>query len=196
MSIELKITGESAAEIAQNLITFAFMLAPQMRDKAPRQSVPDERPAVEAEPVEEPKKPRGRSRKAEVIEHDANEGAKEDVHGAEAGSDGDAAVSGGGAERAQPEREAEVPAEAPVEAAPAAEEAPSDETPVMSIDELRKYTLSSYLLEHFKSLDDQKAEFGKLLAEFEVTKIGDLPAEKINAFKALVDAKIAAAKGA
>jgi len=64
----------------------------------------------------------------------------------------------------------------------------------MTIDELRKYTVG-YLTFAHKKLDDQKAEFADLLGQFGVTKIGDLPADKIAAFKALVDERKAKQEG-
>lgn len=171
VTIRIEITGEDAAEVAQNLVTMAFMLAPNLRG-GPAKDAPA---AVEAEAVEEPKKPRGRPKKAETIEHEPVKEAKEEIT-PEAVENEQETVA----------QTTELP---PKEIAPEK----AAEAEALTIDDLRKFTVDEYLLKQFKALEDQKSAFKALLDQFGVTKIGDLPTDKIGEFKAVVDAKIAEA---
>lgn len=173
MPIKIEITGNDAAEIAQQLLTMAFTIAPKLASKQP---APESQSAVEAETVEpakEPAKRRGRPKKQETIEHEE----KSVDSGDDADGDGPEATA-----------EDTVPS-ADVAGEPPANGEAAD--PEMTISELRAYTIA-YLREAFEGLEKQKDEFGKLLSAFGVDKIGDLPDDKIGAFKALVDEKKAA----
>ena len=126
---------------------------------------------VKAEPeILEPKKAppkKAAVKKAETIEHESTDDEPE-----------------------QPEQD-----EPTVEELAAANEEVEDveaEKP-MTIDELRAYTISNYLAEVFPKREDQKDAFKALLDKFEIEKLGDLPEDQATAFKAEVDARIAAA---
>lgn len=184
MTIEIKFTGNDPQAIAREILTIGFLFS--QKANAPAEPVADTA-AVEAEPVDEPKKPRGRPRKVEpqTIEGekaDAEPAGDADGAVAETGDGpGNAGADGSGAEAHDDKAEVDAVADKPAE--PEAE---------MTVDDLRKYTLDEYLLKHFDGLDAQKGEFQALLKKFGVAKIGDLAKDKIGAFKAEVDKRIAA----
>jgi len=156
VTIRIEIVGESAQDVATQLLVMGSLIQQKVGAKSPEAAAPVE---AEVEVVEEkPKtKPKPAPKKADkVIEHEAKEEDKPD-------------------EDKDPEVE-EV----------------ADE-PDMTVDELRKYTLSQYLTPTFKGIEDQKTEFRALLDQFKLEKLGDLPDDQIGAFKAEVDKRIKAA---
>lgn len=200
MTIRIEITGEDPAQIAQNIVSMAFLFAPHLRAV----NAPAQTPVVEVETVAdnagEARKPRGRAKKTDVvIDHQAEE-VKQDVHG-DTGSGGAVAGAGEGGEAAGGSTAGDAPADAavgeadqPSDDSPAEVDAVADDKPGMSIDELRKFTVEQYLVPGFATQPERKDAFGKLLGLFGVTAIGELPAEKINAWKATVDKLIAGLK--
>ncbi|MGN7964390.1 hypothetical protein, partial [Brucella sp. 22210] len=70
------------------------------------------------------------------------------------------------------------------------EDATNDE-PCMSVDDLRKYTIANYLNACFEDMAVRSAKFKELLGEMKLVKLADIEPGQINAFKALVDQKIA-----
>lgn len=183
MNIQLIITASDPVELEDCVRRLGKNLAGSI-GKAP------EPETMEPEVVEPERKPRSRARKAETIEHEGKPDVRtatddsvernREPAGAEAGTGAAVATS----EKATANNEAsevDAVAEASAESA-------------LTIDDLRKYTLSNYLLKFHKSLDDQKNAFDALLKEFGVKKMVDLPEGKIGEFKALVDAKIAEVK--
>lgn len=188
MTIRIEITGETSADILENLGVLTRRL---LGGAAPVE------PAETAEPeaADEPKKSRGRPRKGAVIEHDPNEGKKNDVHSAAGATDelvGDAAAGGTGGVAEPPRGEADPDGE------PAEDEAPAEVAAVaekseMTINDLRSFTINEYLNVVTDSLPTRKELYGALLAQFSIKAITELPVEKIGEFKAVVDAKIAEA---
>lgn len=191
MTIRIEITGEDPAQIAQNIVSMAFLFAPNLRGVAQ----PAMAPVVEAETVETAQpKPRGRAKKTDVvIDHSAEE-VKQDAQqsgvAAKLAGEADGPDAGGSSDSTQADAAGEP-------SGPAADEAPAEvdavaEKPCMTIDELRAFTVNEYLNTCFETLPERKTAFQELLKPHGVIAIGELPADKINAFKAVVDAKIKA----
>lgn len=175
MTIRIEFTGDDAQAIAHEILTVGFLIRGSIGAQAPAAAPAKPVETVEAETIDPPKKP-GRkaaaAKKTEIVE---------EVKNAEPDGAGDRVAE----DDAPGEEAAGDPA--PEDAAPAkVDEVAKAETPPMTIDELRKYTVG-YLTFAHKKLDDQKAEFADLLGKFNVTKIGDLPEDKIAEMKALVD---------
>lgn len=216
MSFELTIKADSPDAFAQQLIQAAFLVAPNLSERF----APPKLPAETAAPAEPEKKPRGRkaaenvAKKETKATNDAtNDAAMADAAGADGVGDGSDAVTGtaipagaagGTADGTVSEAEpAEAKAEAPEpvsesEAAPVGAADPDSKLILksanqwtMSIDELRAYTVRSYLNACFDKQDDRRDAFRALCQQFEVEAIGKLPADKIGEFKKVVDEKIA-----
>lgn len=188
MSIRIEIMGENPEQIAQSVLSMAFLFAPNLRDR-----VTSAQPAPAVEPVAEPTKRAARGKKADVtIDHDATE-VKADVQSG-GGADGSTTAAGASAD-ASGEGAADVVAggEGSDSGAPSDIEAAGGGSadPEMSVDELRKYVIGNYLNACYETQDERTAAFRELLDHFKLKKIADTPADKINEFKALVDAKIA-----
>jgi hypothetical protein len=207
LTIRIEITGENSVDILAHL----EILTRQLLGSAAATSAEHVEP-VEDEAADEPKKHRGRSRKNTVIEHDPNEGKKEDVHaggrddrggaadvpaGVEAATD---ATAAGSADAASGEADTGAGSEGDVDSGAAEDGAPAEvdavaekPKPGMTIDELRSYMINEYLNVVTDSLPTRKGLYGELLTQFSIKTIAELPAEKIAEFKAVVDAKIAEA---
>lgn len=188
MSIRIEITGNDAQEIAQSILQMAFMIAPKLA------GVPEQPPAeaVTADTVQPARRP-GRPKKtdAPVIEHEEKK-EPENVHAGSGGSGGaevPAGVSGteGGAEPAGSPAADDAPAE--VDAVAADEKA----APKDIVDPIRAHVINDYLNVVTDSLPTRKDLYSELLNEFGLTAITALKPSQVEAFKAAVDAKIAAA---
>ena len=193
MLFELKITAATPVEFADAILNLQGLL----KSAAPAA------PAAEPEQVEQPeetKKPRGRKRQEPVtIDHDPNE-VKNDVR-TDAGGDNVASLSGdaGAADRTTADSAAEpvdrsaggATKDEPAPEVDAVAETPAE--PSLTIDEVRAYMINNYLNVVTDDLPKRKDLYKELLNEFSIEKIVDLSADKIGAFKAAVDAKIAAA---
>jgi hypothetical protein len=198
LTIRIEITGENSVDILAHLEILTRHLLGGVA-AAPAEHVEP----VEDEAVEEPKKTRGRSRKNTVIEHDPNEGKKEDVATDRTAGSADAAGragTAGGADAASGEADTGAGSEGDVGSGAAEDDAPAEvdavaekPKPGMTIDELRSYMINEYLNVVTDSLPTRKGLYGELLTQFSIKTIADLPAEKIADFKAVVDAKIAEA---
>lgn len=192
MTIRIEIFGENHTEIRESLAGLASFL---LGGTAPAAV------AAAPEPVAETPARRGRKKAdAPTIDHDPNEGATTDVHTAA----NTTAVGVDAGDGATPSGDDAGVADGNENIAPASDEAPAEVDAVASsdltIDDLRAYTISSYLNVVTDSLPKRKELYAALLAEFEIEPddkgiraITRLPAEKIGAFKAAVDAKIAEA---
>lgn len=188
MTIRIEITGESASQIAQELVTLAFMVAPKLKDSLATSTASGPSPDLTetVEPVDKPKAPRGRKPKGEVIEHDSKEMANVASDTAEVV--GEVWVADASDEQAAG---VDAVAETAGDPAPAAEA----EKPCMTRDDLRKYLINQYLNVVFDDMEARKKDYKALLDEFGIEAIADIPEEKINPFKAAIDARIAAAVG-
>lgn len=199
MTIRIEITGENAGQVAQQMLAFTATMSQLLAPRAPVTEAVHQGPApdaVEAETVEQPVAPQRRGRKkAETVEHEPKKesedvpgntggvGDSDNLDAGESGNDvpGSVGVRGAGdsGEHAEPTTEtAKEPAE------------------TVNIDDLRKYVVGSYLNTFFDDLDERKAEFHRILGEFGVTKLAEVPAERLGEVKAYVDAAIAKLAGA
>jgi len=192
VTINFTITADDTAELAKQIVSLAFMLAPNLRNHAA--PVPPAA-AIEPEIVEPVKRaPRNTKKAGVTIDHEPAKESESVVEPVEPATDGVPGAGGdtasgitsetGAGDEAADEPKAEVDAVAGTA---------EPEEPCMTIDALRAFTVNDYLNSVFEKQEDRKAAFGDMLKEFGVTKIGDLPADKINAWKAAVDQRIAAA---
>ncbi|MER9685879.1 hypothetical protein [Mesorhizobium sp. M0139] len=184
MSIRIEITGENTQEIAQSILQMAFMIAPRL---AASQAAPAEAVAETVQPVKKPA--RAKKADAPTIEHDESE-VKTDVRA-------DTASEQPGSSAAQPSGDASAEADGVSAGAAqdneAAAEVDAVAEPALTIDQLRAFTINEYLNTVFEKQEDRKNAYGALLERFQIKAITALPVEKINEFKAAVDAKIAEA---
>ncbi|MBE0561816.1 MAG: hypothetical protein IH622_13520 [Ochrobactrum anthropi] len=177
MSFELRITGNDAAELAQDALAFAFLVSPNLKEKLFAATAPSpEQPAVDEQKAEQPK-PTRRSKKAEPVdekpveqpapepEETIVEEVEDTVEEAELSAADDVA-------------ESEI-------------EDNTDDEPCMSVDDLRKYTIANYLNACFDDMALRSTKFRELLAEVNLVKLADIEPGQINKFKAIVDQKIA-----
>lgn len=163
MTIKIEITGNDPTEIAQNLLALGGLVSGALKPRAPQME-----DAAPEQKDEAPKAETKRTRKAKADDKPADE------------------------QKELAKDEADSAAET-VENSEAENTTEAAEEPAMSIDDLRKYTVTYLAERHPGKLDDQKNEFKELLDKFSVDKIGALPADKINAFKAMVDERKAEA---
>jgi len=179
VTIELKISGDSPDQIANAIVSMAFLFAPKLRDAVPPAPAQPVAESVAEAPAA--KKPRNTKKPAETIEHDPNEGKTDAAAGA---------VDDGAGETPAETAQADAGGE------PAKEEAPASggsADPAMSIDELRKFVINDYLNVCFETQAERTAAFrSDILEPFGLAKIGEAPADKINEIKAHVDVLIAA----
>ncbi|WP_226623128.1 hypothetical protein [Brucella anthropi] len=177
MSFELRITGNDAAELAQDALAFAFLVAPNLKEKLfATTAAAAEQQAVQEAKAEQPK-PTRRTRKTDPVEEKPVEQAAPEPEETIVEEVEDAV------------EEAEISAADDV-AESEIEEATDDE-PCMSVDDLRKYTIANYLNACFEDMAVRSAKFKELLGEMKLVKLADIEPGQINAFKALVDQKIA-----
>lgn len=166
MSIRIEITGENTQEIAQSILQMAFMIAPRLAG-APQAAAVE---PVVADTVQPARKPaRAKKADAPTIEHDESEVKTEQTH--------------------EQEAEKKVAEDKAAEVVAAVESGEAS----MTINQLRAFTINEYLNTVFEKQEDRKNAYGALLERFQIKAITALPVEKINEFKAAVDAKIAEA---
>lgn len=177
VSIKIEIIGDKASDIAQELVTLAFMLAPNLRPGANNPAPAGDTVVETVTPARKP----GRPKKGETIEGEVSKETPKGEPADEKPADTVVDQSAGGNAAATVAADAATTNEAAK---------PADKS--MSIDDLRKFIVATYLTGHFDGLDAQKAEFTDLLSKFNVAKIGDLPTDKIAEMKKLVDERIAA----
>jgi hypothetical protein len=189
VSIELKITAENSADIIGQIANLAVALAGGLPKKAQVAPVPEPQAEthVEAETVEPAKKPRGRPKKAETIEHEE----KAEDSTADTGDVPEFLKKDGTAQAA--EAAAKAAAEEKPETAEATEKQP--EQPELTLDEVRKYGLQQFVAAAKGKLERQRELYQALLKKFDVAKIGDIAPEKFADVVQAVDEMVAAEAG-
>ncbi|WP_176074352.1 hypothetical protein [Brucella intermedia] len=178
MSFELRITGNDAAELAQDALAFAFLVAPNLKEKlfATTSHAVAEQPAVEEQKTEQPK-PTRRTKKTEPVDEKPVEQPAPEPEETIAEEVEDTV------------EEAEISTADDVAESEIAEE--TGDEPCMSVDDLRKYTIANYLNACFEDMAVRSTKFRELLAEVNLVKLADIEPGQINKFKAIVDQKIA-----
>jgi hypothetical protein len=209
VTIRIEITGDNASQVASQLLTFTATMSQLLAPRASATEAVHQGPApdtVVETVAEQPAAParRGRPRKGETIEHEPKEkdDVRRDAGGNSVGSGADAGASGAEPGAGAADAAARVGAEtddapAVVDAVAEADRDPAPAAPVetLTIDTVREHAVNNYLNACFDSLPERKAKFAELTSAFGVTKLNELPADKLGAFKALVDSKIAEALG-
>lgn len=207
MTIRIEVTGGTAADVAQELMSFALLMAPRMREHLTTAPVVPaglgEMAAAEAAadvPVEQPaEKKRGRKPKSE----EQKDVPGDDVERAGAGGDEPASgrTDGAAATELVHDEHAtaaaakdESPAE--VDALPEAEPEPVEQAaePALTTDQLQKYVVQNYLMVVTTDQEVRTATYRALLDKFGIPKLKDASPEQVGEIKAYVDGEIATHK--
>lgn len=198
MSINFTITAGSAGELVDEIRALAGLLTPAhpKLSGAEIEEIKARGPGPIVEVVAETAKPRSRKKTETIIEHDPKEVKTDAAVGTDASEGAGRADEGGVSESADVGTDGEGVAAPEVEATAEVDDVAGTaepNEPTLTIDELRLFTIGQYLNVVFDGAEARKNAFGALLAEFDVKALKDLPSAKINAFKALVDTRIAEA---
>lgn len=196
MTIRIEVTGGTAADVAQELMSFALLMAPRLREHMTAAPVATEglgeMAAAEAAadvPVDQPvEKKRGRKTKSEEqkdVRRDdapaADSVAVGSASGAEPAVPG-GAVRTGDQQKAEDDKPAEVDAVAEVEPV---------EEPALTVDQLQNYVVKEYLMLVTKDQEVRTATYRALLDKFGIGKLREAAPDQIGPIKAYVDGEIA-----
>lgn len=198
MTIRIEVTGGTAADVAQELMSFALLMAPRLREHMTTAPVAPEGlgelAAAEAAadvPVEQPaEKKRGRKPKNEEKQDVRRDDAPTADNGAAGSSSGEEPAVPVGAELAGDGDQQEAEDGAPAEVDVVAEAEPVEE-PALTVDQLQNYVVKEYLMLVTKDQEVRTATYRALLDKFGIGKLREAAPEQIGPIKAYVDGEIA-----